>query len=64
MCRSTYVYRGLRNFRAGIESAISWLKRSLGLDRCTWKGEASFKSYVWASIVSGNLLTLARKQLA
>ncbi len=64
MCRSNYVYKGLRNFRAGIESAISWLKRSLGLDRCTWKGSASFKSYVWASIVSGNLLTLARKQLA
>ena len=64
MCRSKYVYKGLRNFRAGIESAISWLKRSLGLDRCTWKGDASFKSYVWASIVSGNLLTLARKQLA
>lgn len=64
MCRSKYVYKGLRNFRAGIESAISWLKRSLGLDRCMWKGEESFKSYVWASIVSGNLLTLARKQLA
>ena len=64
MCRSKYVFKGLRNFRAGIESAISWLKRSLGLDRCTWKGEASFKSYVWASIISGNLLTLARKQLA
>jgi IS5 family transposase len=64
MCRSKYVYRGLRNFRAGIESAISWLKRSLGLDRCTWRGDASFKSYVWGSIVSGNLLTLARKQQA
>ncbi|MCP4411753.1 MAG: ISNCY family transposase [Gammaproteobacteria bacterium] len=64
MCRSKYVFKGLRNFRAGIEATISWLKRSLGLDRCTWKGEVSFKSYVWASIVSGNLLTLARKQLA
>jgi IS5 family transposase len=64
MCRSNWVYKQLRNFRAGIESGISWLKRSLGLDRCTWKGFESFKSYVWASIVSANLLTLARKQLA
>ena len=64
MCRSRRVYKGLRNFRAGIESGISWLKRSLGLGRCIWKGFESFKSYVWASIVSANLLTLARKQLA
>ena len=60
MCRSKWVYRVLRNFRAGIESGISWLKRSLGLSRCIWKGFASFKSYVWASIVSANLLTLTR----
>ncbi len=64
MCRSNWVYKQLRNFRAGIESGISWLKRSLGLDRCLWKGFESFKSYVWASIVSANLLTMARHQLA
>jgi len=64
MCRSNWMYRQLRNFRAGIESGISWLKRSLGLDRCLWKGFESFKSYVWASIVSANLLTMARHQLA
>ncbi len=64
MCRSNWVYKQLLNFRAGIESGISWLKRSLGLDRCLWKGFESFKSYVWASIVSANLLTIARKQLA
>jgi len=64
MCRSNWVYKQLRNFRAGIESGISWLKRSLGLDRCLWKGFDSFKSYVWASIVSANLLTMARHQLA
>ena len=63
MCRSKRVYKGLRKFRAGIESSISWLKRSFGLTRCIWKGFESFKSYVWASIVSANLLTLARKQL-
>jgi IS5 family transposase len=64
MCRSSWVYRRLRRFRAGIESGISWLKRSFGLSRCTWKSFRSFKSYVWASIVSANLFTLARKELA
>lgn len=64
MCRSHYVYNRLRKFRAGIESGISWLKRSLGLTRCTWKGWESFKSYVWSSIVAANLLTMARKKLA
>jgi IS5 family transposase len=60
MCRSQYVYRSLRRFRAGIESGISWLKRCLGLTRCTWKGWDAFKSYVWSSIVAANLLTIAR----
>ena len=64
MCRSHYVYKRLRRFRAGIEAGISWLKRSFGFNRCTWKSYGSFKSYVWATIVSANLLTIARKQLA
>ncbi len=64
MCRSEYVYNRLRNFRAGIESGISWLKRTFGLTRCIWRGLESFKSYVWASIVSANLLTMARHRLA
>ncbi len=64
MCRSQYVYKRLRRFRAGIEAGISWLKRTFGFNRCTWKGLRSFKSYVWATIVSANLLTIARKQLA
>ncbi|MBL7176026.1 MAG: ISNCY family transposase [Desulfobacteraceae bacterium] len=60
MCRSDYVYKRLRRFRAGVESGISWLKRCFGFAICTWKTLRSFKSYVWASIVSANLLTLAR----
>jgi IS5 family transposase len=64
MCRSQYVYRSLRKFRAGIESGISWLKRCLGLTRCTWKGWRSFKAYVWSSIVAANLLTIARARPA
>lgn len=63
MCRSDYVYNRLRRFRAGIESGISWLKRSFGMWRCAWKGLASFKSYVWSSIVAANLLTLSRRSV-
>ena len=61
MCRSAWVYKRLRRFRAGIESGISWLKRCFGFARCMWKSLPSFHSYVWASIVSANLLTLARR---
>lgn len=64
MCRSEWVYKRLRRFRAGIESGISWLKRCFGFARCTWRTLRSFKSYVWASIVCANLLTLARKEVA
>ena len=63
MCRSTWVYKRLRRFRAGIEAGISWLKRCFGLTRCTWKSYESFKSYVWASVVSANLLTLSRSNV-
>jgi IS5 family transposase len=64
MTRSAWVYRCLRNFRAGIEGLISFLKRAFGLDRCTWKGAESFGSYVMASVIAGNLLTLARHMLS
>ena len=60
MASSPWVYRQLRNFRAGIEGVISFLKRVFGLRRCTWKGAPSFASYIGASIVSANLLLLAR----
>ena len=35
MVKSRWVYRKLRNFRAGIEANISCLKRAFGLARCT-----------------------------
>ena len=60
MVKSRWVYRRLRNFRAGIEAAISCLKRAYGLGRCTWKGLEHFKSYVWAAVVAHNLAVLAR----
>ena len=53
MTQSNWVYRKLRNFRAGIEAGISYLKRSFGMGRCSWKGLAHFKSYVWALLTPG-----------
>ena len=64
MTRSSWVYRRLRNFRAGIEGLISFLKRAFGLNRCTWRGAESFTSYVLASVLAANFLTLARHLLA
>ncbi len=64
MVKSTWVYRRLRDFRAGVEGMISYLKRAFDLDRCTWKGHLSFGSDVWASVISANLLTLARHLLS
>lgn len=64
MVRSSYVYKKLRNFRAGIEGTISFLKRVFGLDRCTWRSLPSFRSYVWSSILTFNLLVIARHELA
>lgn len=43
MVRSKWVYRKLRNFRAGIEAGISCLKRAYGLGRCTWRGPDHFR---------------------
>ena len=64
MVKSSWVYRKLRAFRAGIESVISLLKRAFGLDRCTWRGATAFVSYVWLGVLTANLLTLARHRLA
>ena len=60
MVKSCWVYRKLRNFRAGIEANISCLKRAFGLSRCTWRGWAHFKAYVWSSVVAYNLALFAR----
>lgn len=63
MVKSSWVYKRLRNFRAGAEGCISFIKRCLGLSRCTWKGFDHFKQYVFGSVVTANLLILARHLL-
>ena len=60
MVKSNWVYRKLRNFRAGIESDISCLKRAYGLARCIWRGLDHFRAYVWSSVVAYNLALFAR----
>ena len=63
MAKSTWVYKRLRDFRAGIEGMISFLKRGFGLTRCTWRGLESFQAYAWSSVVTANLLLMARRLL-
>lgn len=58
MVKSLWVYKKLRNFRAGIEANISRLKRAFGLDRCNWQGWPGYRQYVWSAIVSYNALVL------
>ena len=61
MVKSHWVYRKLRNFRAGIEAGISTLKRAFGLSRCTWSGWEGFCQYVGSAVASFDLLLLARR---
>lgn len=64
LAKSNWVYRKLRNLRAGIEAGISCLKRAYGLTRCTWRSLDHFKSYVWSSVVDNNNLAIyARLEL-
>jgi len=63
MVKSSWVYKKLKNFRAGIEGIISFLKRAFGAGRGRWKGLRSFKSCAMSAVVSANLLTLARHAL-
>jgi IS5 family transposase len=64
MAKSMWLYRNLRRFRAGVEGCISAIKRICGLNVCSWKGYAGFKSYVHCGVVAFNLLVIARHLLA
>jgi len=50
----------LRAFRAGIEGNISELKRAFGMSKATWKKHDGFKAFVWSSVLSYNLIRVAR----
>jgi IS5 family transposase len=61
MTGDRWLYNKLRNFRAGIESIISHLKRRFGLSRCNWKGLDHFKSYVHSAVFTYNLVVLTQR---
>ncbi len=63
MVKRTWLYQRLRNFRAGIEGIISFLKRCFGWDRCAWRSYGSFRAYTWGSVIAANLVMLARHTL-
>ena len=60
MAKSSWVYKKLTKFRAGIEGNIGTLKRKYGWYRASWRGLEGFKAYVWLSVVANNLVTLSR----
>lgn len=64
MIKRTWLYQRLRHFRAGIEGIISFLKRSFGWGRCTWRSYGSFRAYTWGSVIAANLVMLARHAMA
>jgi len=53
----------LQRFRAGVEGIISFTKRCFGFGRCFWRGYQSFQAYAWASVLSTNLMLLARQTM-
>jgi transposase, IS5 family len=61
--RERWFRRGYR-FRAGIEGRISVLKRCYGLGRCLDHGEDGLGRWVGWSIVTSNLVQIARVQAA
>ncbi len=61
MTGDRWLYNKLRNFRAGIESVISYLKRCFGLSRCNWKGLEHFKAYVHGAVFTHNLVVLTHR---
>lgn len=64
MVKSSWVYKNLLNWRAGVEAVISFLKRCFGLSRATWSGFDGYKQYVRSGIASYNLVVLARLELS
>lgn len=61
MTGDQWLYNKLRNFRAGIEAMISYLKRCFGLSRCNWKGLDRFKAYVHSAVFTHNLVVLTQR---
>src|SRR5258708_27180459 len=57
-------FRSGRNWRTGIESRISLLKRPFGLRRCRYHGENGMQRWVGWGIIAYDLWAIARKTAA
>lgn len=55
-------FRRALRWRAGIEATISTLKHPFSMVRATYKGETGFQRYVGWSVITKNLVSLARWQ--
>jgi IS5 family transposase len=64
MVKSSWVYKNLLNWRAGIEAGISFLKRCFGMSKANWTGFDGFKKYIRNGIATFNLMVLARHEIA
>ncbi len=60
MTGDDWLFKELRNFRAGIEAGISYLKRCFGLKRILWKGWDRFCASIHLTIFTHNLIRWAR----
>ncbi len=60
MTGDDWLFKELRNFRAGIEAGISYLKRCFGLKRIFWKGWDRFCASIHLTIFTHNLIRWAR----
>ena len=54
-------FRSGRNWRAGIESRISLLKRRFGLDRCRYHGDDGVHRWVGWGVIAYDLWAIARQ---
>lgn len=54
-------FRSGRNWRAGIESRISLLKRRFGLDRCLYHGDDGMSRWVGWGVIAYDLWAIARQ---
>ena len=57
--KQRWFQRALR-WRAGIEAEISTLKHPFSMLRATYKGERGFQRYVGWSVITKNLISIAR----
>ena len=63
MVKSNWVYEKLINWRTGIETVISFLKRCFDLNKALWSDFDGVKKSVRCGIVSYTLTVLARMEI-